>query len=417
MALLLLQYTPNLALLSQNSLALEVSRSLRLFNGPRTLWQKIRVSLQALGFHTRLGMAPTAQGAWILASQTQSRQRRALQKRTLSRHLDSLPISALPATHVYASWLDGIGCQTLEQLRKLPRQALQQRSATALVQAIDAAYGRSDDHFTWLKPPDLFSEHIDVTQRLEHTHAVQAVAQKLIHQLCNWLQSGHYAVSTLEFLLHHEKGRHARPPTRLTLALSQACWRPEDFSAVLQEQLHHLSLSAPVIAITLSISATHERPAISNGLFPEPLQWAKEEHRLLDLLRARLGSQNVLQARPRADYRPEQANLWRPVADKAESASNANPGSNPPLLGPDTRPFWLFPAPLPLRTLHNRPVYRGAALRLIQGPERIESGWWEPSGHELRDYFVAENHQGVRYWVYRQRESSDPGWFLQGLFG
>src|SRR5690606_838203 len=84
-ALALLQYTPNLALFNQDSLVLEVSASLQLFNGPRALWQKIQASLQPLAFHTRLGMAPTAQGAWILASQTQSRQRRALQKKTLSR--------------------------------------------------------------------------------------------------------------------------------------------------------------------------------------------------------------------------------------------------------------------------------------------------------------------------------------------
>jgi protein ImuB len=416
-ALTLLQYTPNLALISQNSLVLEVSASLLLFNGPRALWQRIHASLQPLAIHTRLGMAPTAQGAWILASQTQSRQRRTLKKRTLSRLLDHLPFNALPAAQAYEEWLEGIGCQTLEQLRKLPRQALQQRSSPTLMQAIDAAYGRTDDHFTWFKSSDFFSERIDAVQRLEHTHAVQAVAQKLIHQLCNWLQSSHYAVNTLDFLLHHEKGRHAQPPTRLTLALSQACWRPEDFSAVLQEQLHHLSLSAPVIAITLSVSATHDRPAISNGLFPEPALWAKEEHRLLDLLRARLGTENVLQAQPKADYRPERANLWAPAASGPGSFSSAGQANDPPHLGLDARPFWLFPTPLALNTLHNRPVYRGQALRLIQGPERIESGWWEPSGHELRDYFIAEDHQAVRYWIYRQRESSDLSWFLQGLFG
>lgn len=416
-ALTLLQYTPNLALLNQDSLVLEISASLQLFNGPRALWKKIQTSLQPLGFHICLGMAPTAHGAWILASQTQSRLRRALQQKTLSRRLDLLQFSVLPAAQVYEKWLEGIGYQTLGQLRTLPRQALQQRSSPTLLQALDTAYGRSDDYLTWFRPPDFFCERIDAMQRLEHTHAVQAVAEKLIHRLCNWLQASHYAVSTLDFLLHHEKGRHAQPPTPLTLALSQPCWRPEDFSTILQEQLHHLNLSAPVIAITLSISATHDRPASSSTLFPEPSQWAVEEHRLLDLLRARLGAENVLQAQPRADHRPERANLWGPVGGATDPSSSASRTGDLPRPGPDARPFWLFPTPLALNTLHDRPVYRGMALRLIQGPERIESGWWEPPGHELRDYFVAEDRQTVRYWVYRQRESPNPGWFLQGLFG
>jgi hypothetical protein len=38
--------------------------------------------------------------------------------------------------------------------------------------------------------------------------------------------------------------------------------------------------------------------------------------RMLELLVARLGPDNVLQALPQADYRPEQANAWVPVQQK-----------------------------------------------------------------------------------------------------
>ena len=51
------------------------------------------------------------------------------------------------------------------------------------------------------------------------------------------------------------------------------------------------------------------------------------------------------------------------------------------------------------------------------GPERIESGWWD--GKDVRrDYFVAENPQGEIMWIYRDhRYGIDDGeWFLHGVF-
>ena len=62
---------------------------------------------------------------------------------------------------------------------------------------------------------------------------------------------------------------------------------------------------------------------------------------------------------------------------------------------------------------------RGRPLRLLAGPERIETGWWDEHPVQ-RDYFIAEAHDGALVWVFRHRLPQPPGepvWFLQGLFG
>jgi protein ImuB len=54
-------------------------------------------------------------------------------------------------------------------------------------------------------------------------------------------------------------------------------------------------------------------------------------------------------------------------------------------------------------------------LRLLEGPERIETDWW--NGRDVsRDYYVALDSRGVRLWVFRER-TSPHGWFLHGVFG
>ncbi|MGB6104428.1 MAG: DNA polymerase Y family protein, partial [Pusillimonas sp.] len=289
LALCLLQYTPNVALYQEHSILLDVGASLSLFNGPRALLERLRRTLEHMQVNARTGMAPTALGAWILASQADSPLRRCLSLETLRRRLQPLPIQALPAARTHAQWLDSVGCHTLAQLRSLPRAGLQQRSSPLLLQELDAAYGNTAHYFTWFQAPDAFSRRLDLIERLEYSHAIMAVAGRLIEQLCGWLQARQKAAHCLQFRLHHEKGRHARPPTPLALRLSSGAWLPGDFYPVLKEQLQALVLCAPVIALELRVTDAMARPAASAGLFPEPTQWLRQEHRLLDLLRARLG--------------------------------------------------------------------------------------------------------------------------------
>jgi protein ImuB len=50
-----------------------------------------------------------------------------------------------------------------------------------------------------------------------------------------------------------------------------------------------------------------------------------------------------------------------------------------------------------------------------EGPECIESGWWD--GRDVaRDYYVARSGQGERLWVFRNRRDAGTGWFLHGWF-
>jgi protein ImuB len=74
---------------------------------------------------------------------------------------------------------------------------------------------------------------------------------------------------------------------------------------------------------------------------------------------------------------------------------------------------WLLAMPQPLAG-GEQPRYEGR-LEIEDGPERIESGWWD--GHDVRrDYYVARTPAGTRLWIFRERRAGG-GWFLHGVFG
>ncbi len=107
---------------------------------------------------------------------------------------------------------------------------------------------------------------------------------------------------------------------------------------------------------------------------------------LVERLRARLGEEAVYGVASIPEHRPEAA--WRRVHEllliSAPRMSERWPTGVPS--GGMPRPVWLLDAPLPLPEPDMQRHQSG--LILEQGPERIESGWWDGKG-VARDYYVA----------------------------
>jgi protein ImuB len=413
-AMALLQYTPLVTQAEESTLLMDVGASLRLFGGIRKLCGRIRANLRALGFSGHLSCAPTARGAWLLARRNAGR---ALTMDSLVRRLDRLPASIPPPARPFGAWFEGIGCFTLGDMRRLPRPGLQRRCGRLLLDLLDAAYGAQPELFEWIEPPTTFHARMELFDRIEHADALLHGAHRLVLQLTGWLCARQLAVERITLKLDHERGRVARPPTLIEIALAEPTWRDEHLVRLLKERLGKTVLDAPVIGLGLDALQLQAMAPPSESLFPEPGGTEEDRHRMFELLVARLGADNVLQAAPQADYRPEMANAWVPVEQKIREAARA--AQMPPDVQSLPRPAWLLAKPIALLMRNHRPFY-GSPLKMASNPERIEAGWW--SGPQTRDYFLAEGEDHARYWVYRERivgaaEDAEPRWFLHGLFG
>jgi protein ImuB len=311
----------------------------------------------------------------------------------------------------FAEWFIGLGCNTIGDVRRLPRAGLQRRACADVLESLDRAFGIAPELFDWLEPPPVFAARTELLDRVEHAEGVLFAARRLVAQLCGWLVARQLSLSAATFFLEHERGREAVAPTTLEIALGEPTWKEDHLIRLLKERLGRLELAASVIALRLE--ATNVAPAApaSETLFPEP-GGSREDHvRLVELLVARLGRENVLRAAPAADHRPEVANRWVPVHESVKAA---------PVPDALPRPTWLLEKPVRLLMRQHRPFY-GSPLRIVSPGERIEAGWFD-GALVTRDYFVAQAEDRSCYWIYRERVSSrdlekEPCWFLHGLFG
>lgn len=410
-ALSLLQYTPEVAYAEQHTLLLDVTASLRIFGGRLALCRRMHATIEALGFTLRLGMAPTARGAWLLANHApttrQKGRRRVVRLASLLRRLDQLPYQTLPAAQPFAEWIEGIGARTLQDLRRLPRAGLKRRCNEAVLRMLDCAYGEEPELFEWVQAPEVFDARLELPDRIEHAEAVLFAARRLLLQMTGWLVARQLAVGRFTLEMEHERGRQAVLPTPLEIVLAEPTWQEAHLTRLLKERLARLQLSAPVIAVRLIAAQMEAMAPPTDTLFPEPGGTPADFNRLLELLVSRLGEECVRVPALRADHRPEICNRWEPAAQGAQG--------QPPRLPGGTRPFWLLEVPAQLMVRAHRPFYN-SPLQMVSPPERIECGWWD-GNLIVRDYFIAQGSDAVNYWVYRERIGDDIRWYLHGLFG
>lgn len=407
-ALWALHFTPQVNL-QDMGLLLEVSGSLRLFGGIEALTLRVREGVEALGFTPQTASAPTATAAWMLA-----RYRDGVKagQEDFAARLERLPVWLLTTAGPHLDTLQAVGCQSIAELRRLPRQGITRRFGKDMLTELDRAFGSEPELLGWYEPDETFSARMELGARVETTEALLHVARRMLMQMTGWLVARHSAVRQFSLLLHHETLRYREhKTTTLPITLGSASRDLAHLSLLLQEHLAKVDLSASVIEVSLVAEQIELLAAPNTELFPTPVSQTEAMVRLVERLASRLGEKAISRLGIVGDHRPERCSVA--LGPDVKPARTSIPGS-----AFAARPGWLLATPVALLIREHRPFYQGV-LTILAGPERIEGGWWD-DGLVTRDYFVACNEGNLVLWVYRERVlagAGEDGWFLHGYFG
>jgi protein ImuB len=425
------QFTPMVSLAPPDALVAEIGGSLRLFGGFPRLAARLAQGARDLGYTVRQAQAPTPAAALMFARARNDTAVRtkgnpasaagasAAEKKPFERTpfldvLARLPLAYLDVAPDVLATLAGAGITTFGQACALPRDGLARRVGGDFVTQLDRVRGLAADPRPPFVAPPVYQGALALPGPVGDVEALAFATNRLVHELAGWLQGRGLGVGEIALTLAHERYvglRTGVPATLVRFALAAPAREPAHLVAVLRERLARVALPAPVEAIALASLATAPLAGRNLGLLPG--DEATVTVPLADRLRARLGEDAVTRLVPHAEHRPERAS-----DSAATSVPSAQAGSRgrktppaPPL--PDApRPVWLLAEPEPLGHLQATQPWV-----LQDGPERIESGWWD--GRDVRrDYFVAQNPRGETVWIYRDhRYGIDDGeWFLHGVF-
>jgi protein ImuB len=245
-------------------------------------------------------------------------------------------------------------------------------------------------------PRERFRERCDFETEIEHVAYLEKALEPLIERCAQFLRKRQAGVQTLQLRLKHREG----PATRVQMGLASITSERRRLSDVLCQKLTRLELKAPVRGMELISGSLRGLSASSLDVFAGLTGAGSRDSapQLVERLRARLGEEAVYGVCLIAEHRPEAA--WRRVHElRLSAAPRVAEGAIEQQM---PRPVWLLNEPLPL-----------PKPEILQGPERIESGWWDGKG-VARDYYVARQPDGARLWVFQERQSKR--WYVHGVF-
>lgn len=368
------------------AILIEAGASERLFGPPKALADRIRHMLDRQGWRTRTGGAPVpdaarlaaARGQWFPAG------------RPLAAALADTPVAQLPLDTASLVTLHGAGLKTLGAVLRLPRKALTRRLGPTALQAIERLLGTRADPPTPFHPADSFTSALELPMETRQVRGLLFPLKRLVAELAATLIARDAAVASLTLHFDGEDGQRQS----LTVSPAQPLREAPRLLELISERLHRLTLERPVRRIAVQAEQLLPHAEQQPGLFgPAPGESA-DISRLRDRLEARLGREAIRCLGGDGDHRPERRGLELPIDQPRPAAPQP------------ARPSWLMSPPQPCDI---------GDYRILAGPERIETGWWD--GEDCRrDYYVVADSAGSLLWAYRAYKPT-PGWFLHGVFG
>jgi protein ImuB len=399
-------FTPLVSIEMPNALLLEIRGSVTLFGSLHALHARIDETWRRLELRATSATAPSTLAALWLARA--GKQAIIEDPGSIAGKLARLPIACTAWDAERLESLRAMGVLRIGEILRLPRAGLARRFGAATVLDLDIALARQAAPRRAFEPRERFRERCDFESEVETVAYLSKALEPMTLRCSKFLRKRQAGIQSLELRLRHR----TQPVTRVRCGLASVTGEECRLADVLSQRLSQLTLAGAVRSMELVSGPLQPLSAVSLDVLAHSGSGAGGRDtvpQLVERLRARLGETAVYGICPVAEHRPEAA--WQRVqALRLEAVLPAKRcwreiDSGMP------RPVWLLDEPAQLNPSEVQRLRQGEAF--LEGPERIESGWWDGKG-VARDYYVVRERGGARLWVFQERRSKR--WYLHGVF-
>lgn len=407
-----LRYTPLVQLDPPDGLLLDVTGCTHLKGGEKAFLQEIVSRLKAIGYTVRPAIADTIGAAWGVARCAASG---LIVPEGMHRTaLMPLPPSALRLPADVLLKLRNLGLHQISSFIYMPDSVLRRRFGKHMVLRLQQALGQEVEYLFPLKEPVPYTERLDCLEPVTTRLAIEIGLNDLLERLCKRLYGEGLGVRSAMLTWYRIDGKNGN----ITIGTNHASNRvPHLFKLFFIK----LDTVAPGMGIELFILEARQTEPVSDK--QSELWSAKggaesdEVAELLDRVAGRIGTAPIHRYLPGEHYWPERTPEPADIRKAPESEWRTD----------KPRPMQILDQPEPIEAMALTPdyppklfIWKGEQHTIVgaDGPERIEREWWlEPGEH--RDYYIAEDEAGRRYWLFRSghyNAENNQHWYLHGFF-
>jgi protein ImuB len=424
-------------------LALDITGVSHLFGGETQMLARMSHRLEELGFAVRGAVASTLGTAWAIARFAPGR---IVAEGNEQAILESLPVAALRLEPDQVERLKQFGLKQIGQLYARDRHGLQARFGTSLLLRLDQALGWLEEKVTPRLPLAEYFVERRFPEPIALIEDVLLTAHDLAVTLSVRLETAGLGAQTFHLFLYRVDHKVMTLSVNSARSTRDASHIGRLFSYRAERLEGEYDAGFGIDMIRLAATSLSELDAAQTGAFGID-DGAANLDSLYDLMSSRLGALSVVRSMPVNTYIPEQAVLLEPAIAQSPTAKELPPEVT------RLRPLRLLPQPEPITVMAEVPdappsrmIWRRVSYRFAKaaGPERLAVEWQnmplrlqltQPSieaamlseaagtyyfeGQQTRDYYVAEDAEGRRFWLFRLGLlgiAHEPRWYLHGFF-
>jgi protein ImuB len=408
-----LRYTPLVAIDPPDGLLLDVTGCTHLKGGELQFMKELSDRLKKAGYDVRPGLADTIGCAWGVARCAatgliipEGGHRNALMP---------LPPSALRLSTDMLIKLQNLGLHQISSFIHMPKSVLRRRFGNDMVLRMLQALGQEQEFLLPLREPVPYAERLECLEPVKTRTAIEIAVKTLLDNLCKRLYGEGLGLRTAGMTYYRIDGKSGM----ISIGTNHASHRSEHLYKLFSLEFDSVAPGLGIELFVLETSLTEPVSDKQSGLWAtRPGADSEEVAELLDRVAGKIGPEHIQRYLPDQHFWPERtASPTRDIKKAAESDWRTD----------KPRPFQLLDKPEIIEATALTPdyppilfIYKGNRheVKKADGPERIEREWWiEPGEH--RDYYIAEDQDGRRYWIYRSGHyngSQQGHWYLHGFF-
>ena len=392
LTLIAYNFSPELIIYQNIGLSMELSNCKKLYGSYSELLKQLKEQLKEKSSRVFTGVGHNSLAARLSIKNKFHTQ--IPKNKELIQQLYSIKLNQLTLKRSQENSLKHLGIITVGDFLTLPSTSTCRRFDNEVLSKISLLTTQNDLQERYIAPKK-FKDMLENPSGFYSKEDLYAPMKILLARLQKHLRTHQVNCKKIYWQFSPMQGQ----PKSMVIELSHPCYGSDVFFTLSRLQLEQLNLPNSIERIVL-----YSKEFIINTNetldFFLTKKYIKKIH-FLDQVTAKLGTDAIYQPCFQAEYLPEKANLSTDTCSPKTSS-----GRHLPL-----QPLWLTNTPLRLQNLDNQP-YWNEPLTLLRGPERLSENWWQ--GEQQRDYYVAHDSQGSRYWLYWEKQSKE--WHLHGIF-
>jgi protein ImuB len=408
-----IRYTPITAVDAPDGLILDVSGCAHLWGSEESYLKDIINKLKTFGYHIRAAMADTIGTAWAVSRF--GKMKAIIKRNQQAEALMPLPPSALRLELDVLERLQKLGLHQINSFIGIQRSSLRRRFGEQLLLRLDQALGHEEEFIEPVIPIAPYSERLPCLEPIQTSTGVEIALQKLLDVMCKRLQKESKGIRVASFKCYRFDGKIEK----ISISTNQPSNNVYHIFKLFELKICTIEPALGIELFTLEALKVEDISPLQETLWTgnSSLE-SKELSELVDRIESKFGNNIIHRYLPDEHHLPERSIK---LANSLKEKPSISWRDDKP------RPIQLLDVPQPIVVTAPIPDYPPMNFRYkgklyiikkADGPERMEPEWWLKE-EQHRDYYIAEDQEGKRYWLFRAGHydaGKNPSWFIHGFF-